>query len=106
MTDVTLAGGAPVTPDHTEINPETGQQKGYLVLSEEERAEGFVRPVRLSYVHDKCGGRTTMGRDIAETFARNPTFYTGTFCSECRSHFPIGKDGEFYWANTKEKVGT
>ena len=30
---------------------ETGQHEIYLVLSEEERAKGFVRPVRNSYVH-------------------------------------------------------
>lgn len=30
---------------------ETGQHEIYLVLSEEERAKGFVRPVRRSYVH-------------------------------------------------------
>lgn len=28
-----------------------GQQENYLVLSEEERAKGFVRPVRSSYKH-------------------------------------------------------
>lgn len=31
-------------------NP-TGQHEIYLVLSEEERAKGFVRPVRRTYVH-------------------------------------------------------
>ena len=30
---------------------ENGQQKAYLVLSEEERAKGFVRPVRTTYIH-------------------------------------------------------
>lgn len=30
---------------------ETGQHEIYLVLSEEERAKGFVRPLRSSYVH-------------------------------------------------------
>jgi hypothetical protein len=30
---------------------EKGQNECYLVLSEEERAKGFVRPVRSSYVH-------------------------------------------------------
>ena len=30
---------------------ETGQHDIYLVLSEEERKKGFVRPVRTSYVH-------------------------------------------------------
>lgn len=33
------------------INPATGQHKAYWVLSEDERAKGFVRPVRHSYVH-------------------------------------------------------
>jgi hypothetical protein len=47
----TLSDGSPETPDHREINPDTGQQKGYVVLSAEERAKGFVRPVRRSYVH-------------------------------------------------------
>lgn len=47
----TLTDGSPVTPDHSEIDPRTGMQKGYVVLSEEERAKGFVRPVRYSYVH-------------------------------------------------------
>lgn len=30
---------------------ENGQNEAYLVLSEEERAKGFVRPVRRSYLH-------------------------------------------------------
>ncbi len=33
------------------INPATGQHGAYYILSEEERAKGFIRPVRLSYVH-------------------------------------------------------
>ena len=47
----TLTDGSPVTPDHTEIDPATGLQKGYEVLSESERAKGFAQPVRHSYVH-------------------------------------------------------
>lgn len=50
-TQRTMTDGSPVTEDHREINPATGQQKGYVVLSEEERKKGFVRPVRQSYVH-------------------------------------------------------
>jgi len=79
MSNTTLTDGSPVTPDHREIDPETGMQKGYVVLSAEERAKGFVRPVRQSYVHDKCGGVTTMGLALAETYARDPSFYSGTF---------------------------
>jgi hypothetical protein len=99
----TLADGSPVTPDHREIDQGTGQQKGYVVLSEEERAKGFVRPVRDRYVHLPCGTETTMGRAIAETYARDPGFYCGTFCIGCKGHFNLD---EFVWSGTKEKLGS
>ena len=83
-----------------------GQHENYLVLSEQERAQGFVRPVREGYVHEKCGTETTMGRALAETYARDPTFYGATFCVHCNAHYPVGADGEFVWAGTTEKVGT
>lgn len=139
-----------------------GQQEVYLVLSEEERAKGFVRPLRKSYRHvgiagpkfplrdlahdeleryakfgyikfedypqgdgnapstlgrywtqeqlDKiskgCGTVTTMGSALAETYARQPHFYCGTFCCTCGKHLPVGQDGEFVWEGTDERVGT
>lgn len=101
--DRMLSGGGPVTPDHREINPETGQQKGYIVLTPEERARGFVRPVRRTYLHKMCGTTTTMSQDIAETYARQPDFYTGTFCVHCRKHLPLA---EFVWDGTDETVGS
>jgi hypothetical protein len=100
----TLTDGAPITPEHLELKP-NGQQKGYVVLSEDERAKGFVRPVRRTYVHTKCGAATSMGQAIAETYARDPYFYSGTFCVACGKHFPVGEDGEFTW-NDGSKVGT
>ena len=103
MSNITLTNGQPVTPDHREIDPETGQQKGYVVLSEAERAKGFVRPLRDSYVHQKCGVVTRMGAAIAETYARDPKFYSGTFCVGCRSHFPLN---EFRWDGTSDVVGS
>ena len=106
MPSTTLTDGSPVSDDHREINPATGQQKGYVVLSADERAKGFVRPVRDAYVHTKCGAVTTMGRALAETYARDPQFYSGTFCCACRAHFPVGEHGEFVWDGTNEKVGT
>lgn len=102
----TLTDGSPVTDDHRELKP-NGQQKAYVVLSDAERARGFVRPLRTSYKHLKCGGVTTMSRTIAETYARDPEFYSGTFCAVCGSHFPVGEDGEFEWNDRSgEKVGT
>lgn len=106
MSKVTLTDGSPVTPDHREIDPATGQQKGYLVLSAEERAKGFVRPVRRTYLHGKCGTTTTMGLALAETYARDPSFYSGTFCVACGAHFPVGAGGEFVWDGSADKVGT
>jgi hypothetical protein len=91
-----LSGGGAVTEDHRETKS-NGQQKGYVVLTEAERAKGFVRPVRDAYRHSKCGKITTMSRDIAQTYARDPFFYSGTFCTTCRGHFPVGEDGEFTW---------
>jgi hypothetical protein len=97
-------GGTPYG-EHLEAK-QNGQQKDYVVLTAEERAKGFVEPVRRTYLHLKCGSTTTMGRTLAETYARCPDFYSGTFCCACGKHFPVGKDGEFVWDGTSQKVGT
>lgn len=102
----TLADRTQVYPGHREIDPATGQQRGYVVLAEEEVAKGWVRPLRHSYKHLKCGGVTTMSQTIAETYARDPYFYSGTFCATCRAHYPVGDDGEFVWMGTLDRVGT
>lgn len=154
MADRTLTDGSPVYEGHDKLKP-NGQQEAYVVLSEVERAKGFVRPVRFSYVHvgkrpryplrdltedelrtygserfvkyevypeskrpkvgrfwterelnSGCGATTTMAASIAETYARQPTFYGGTFCCCCGKHYPVGADGEFVWSGTNERVGT
>jgi hypothetical protein len=79
--------------------------EAYLVLSDAERAKGFVRPVRSSYRHETCGAVTVMGIGIAETYARQPDFYGATFCVRCSMHRPVGPDGEFVWLDGS-KVGT
>jgi hypothetical protein len=116
-----LTDGSPVPPDrsHTDLK-DNGQQKEYVVLTQEERAKGFVRPVRHTYIHvgndpvmdgivlikagrGSCGRRTTMNHAIAETYARDPKFYSGTFCVTCGVHRPLD---EFIWEGTVEKVGS
>lgn len=134
------------------------QNAVYLVLSEEERAKGFVRPVRCSYVHvgpagpqhplrdltpgerlrygddwakfedypqpegsehavlgrgwtqaqldavgKGCGTVTTMGRALAETYARDPSFYGATYCCGCSRHLRVD---EFVWDGTDQRVGS
>lgn len=100
----TLIDGSPVTPDHREIDPATGMQKAYVVLSDEERSKGFVRPLRKSYRHSTCGGVTTMlSPSLVETYARDPKFYSGTFCVTCHAHFPVA---EFKWTEDGQQVGS
>lgn len=148
---VVLVSGAPVDGrKHEELKP-NGQQRDYVVLAPEERAKGFVRPVRRSYRHvgerpknptrpltaeeharydqygyvafekypgdeavigrfwtakhleSGCGVVTTMGQALAETYARDPKFYDGTFCCGCGTHFPVA---EFVWEGTREAVGS
>ena len=153
-----MTDGEAVDPQHREINPATGMQKGYVVLCPEERAKGFVRPVRRSYKHvgvkprgtiemleepyicdcktyvavDRfelqdgkkagtyltkyeveqvkksgcfggCGTVTTMGQALAETYARDPKFYSGTFCCGCGTHFPVAG---FTWVPDGSVVGS
>lgn len=89
---------------------ESGMHNTYLVLSEEERAKGFVRPLRSAYIHLVCNTVTHMALEIAETYAVNPTFYGRTFCVDCGMHFLVGEEGDFIWLADGEvtgvKVGT
>lgn len=104
----------PSDPDlgHGSDDAPVPQHEKYLVLSEEERAKGFTRPVYRSYVHTGgCGAETTMSLALCETYARNPRFYGATYCAGCRMHRPVGEDGEFCWVDgngqlTSLKVGT
>lgn len=166
--DVTTTNGQPPAPGFEDApapqpTGADGMHGAYWVLTAEETAKGFVRPVRNSYRHvgpplpgklrdltdeekarhegrgyvkfeeygpekapsvgryytqadlDKagkgCGTVTTMGRQIAETYAAQPDYYGSTFCVACRQHLPVGASGEFLWVDglghdTTERVGT
>lgn len=104
MADLTSDPNDPRLTRGVDAEP-TGQAEAYLVLSEEERVKGFVRPVRRTYVHQKCGTSTSMSQEIAETYARTPSFYGATFCVHCQMHLPVGAEGEFVW-DDGSKVGT
>ena len=83
-------------PNDPDLNKSVVGQpnKVYLILSDEERAAGFVRPVHREYTHEKCGAVTIMGLELCETYARDPSFYGATYCCACKDHFPVG---EFSW---------
>jgi hypothetical protein len=124
MAEMQFVGGARVTPGYEKIDPISGQQLNYVVLTDEERAKGFIRPVRMGYTHagrnptfvvgttwnqleslgeGGCGSYTRIVREIAETYARDIGFYTETFCAGCRKHRPLN---QFYWDCTQEMVGS
>lgn len=88
-----------------EIDPVTNMQKCYLVLPDGERKE-LVRPLRRSYRHEVCGTTTIMAPAIAETYAADPKFYGATYCMHCKTHKPVGPNGEFVWVDDGTKVGT
>ncbi|AGM11259.1 hypothetical protein HHTV1_3 [Haloarcula hispanica tailed virus 1] len=62
----------------------------------------FVQPVRSTYIHtDGCGGATTMGADLAESFARDPHQYGKTFCASCQDYFDVT---QFTWEGTDQRL--
>ena len=85
---------------------------GYACFEEYPESEGpkgkYWTTKQLS---SGCGTVTTMGRAIAETYARDPKYYGSTFCCGCGVHLPVGEAGEFVWMTedgkeTSERVGT
>lgn len=50
-----------------------------------------------------CGTVTTMGRALSETYARDPNFYSHTFCVNCNRHLPVA---EFVWTADGQTVGS
>jgi hypothetical protein len=94
-TDPRLGYGSDETP--------RPQQEVYLVLSAEERAKGFIRPVRRTYLHKTCNTTTTMAQAIAESYARDPKMYGATYCVYCAMHKPVD---QFVWLDDGSVVGS
>ena len=108
MSDRATTSGRPPAPGWEDgsapepMDPATGQHTSYWILSDEERAKGFLRPMRRVYRHTVCGTSTSMSWQIAETYARDPTFYSATFCAQCRTHLPVA---EFRWIEADGSAG-
>lgn len=73
---------------------EDGQYEDYPTIDDGE----FVQAVRAYYTHTECGSRTHMSKSLAESVARNPEYYTKTYCAGCQEHVPVSEvewgDGE------------
>jgi len=81
---------------------------GYVVFEKYPESESPLagRYWTQEQLNSGCGAMTTMGRALAETYARDPKYYGATFCCNCGKHFPVGEHGEFVWDGTNERVGT
>lgn len=62
-----------------------GQYENYPTVDEGE----FEQKPRKTYIHQDCGKATTMSAELAESVARDPTYYGKTFCAECGEHVPV-----------------
>lgn len=62
-----------------------GQYENYPTIGDGD----FVQSVQYTYVHENCGKTTTMSDNIAESVARDPHYYTKTFCANCGEHVPV-----------------
>lgn len=69
---------------------EDGQYENYPTIDEGE----FEQPVRRTYRHEECDTTTSMREDIAESVARDPEYYSKTFCHGCGKHVPVD---EVHW---------
>lgn len=72
-------------------------------LTDLDESRGFVRPLRNSYSHQRCGTVTTMTDTISEVYATDPKFYIESFCLNCGKHY---LSDEFIWEGTDEFVGS
>lgn len=99
-----LADGSPEVPGYERINPATGMQREYVVLSEEERAKGFVRPVRRSYKHVGAGGPKRPLRDLTpEEHERFDRFGYAKFEAYPESESPV--TGKFWTEKELATIG-
>jgi hypothetical protein len=89
-------------PKHPGINKtkENGQNETYLVLSDEERAKGFIRPVRRSYIHVGVRPKYPLRGLTAEEHERYDKFKYHMY-----EEYPKGSDSlGRYW--TKEQLNS
>lgn len=106
--DLVLLDGSEVPANGSHVRKRAdGQQNSYVVFSDRKlAATPLVRPVQYKIRHLACLSVTEMHEKMAQTLARDPSFYKAFFCIKCRAHFKIGRDGEFLWHNSDQKVGT
>ena len=100
--ETTMADGSPVYEGHREIQA-SGMQAGYVVLSEDERAKGFVRPFRKSYVHVGCPPPANLRDLTSEEHERYDQFGYLKFEAYPEEKLPV--TGKFWTKDTLARLG-
>jgi hypothetical protein len=79
-------------------------------LTDQERAQGFVRPLRTRVLHTTaapgrpvCGRPSAMSIGQAEDMAKDPASWTSCWCAVCGRRLPVN---QFTWQADGSPVGT
>ncbi len=87
--------------DLTEEEKARWKDAGYISFEayppESPESDGGLKPGRFwtqQRLSTGCGTGTTMGKALAETWAKKIDFYGATFCFHCNNHFLVE---EFQW---------
>lgn len=94
------AGPAPLPEGLRDLTPDEVENYGHCFAKFQPYPIGhhsrgkFWTQSEIDRAGKICGAVTSMNRILAETYARNPRFYSGTFCVGCAQHFPLN---EFAW---------
>lgn len=67
-----------------------------VVLTEQELAAGFVRPLRLRVLHIFCGRPSAVMAGQAEDLAKDPASWSTCWCGVCGRRLPIE---QFTWVD-------
>lgn len=87
--------------------PHQSERHGELFCTDKPGHEGectvYTDAAHFAARQKGCGTVTTMGLALCETYARNPAFYSSTYCAGCQMHKAVA---EFTWSEDGAVVGS
>jgi hypothetical protein len=66
-------------------------------LRESERMQGFVRPLRMQYIHSLCATTSHLDMKVASNIAKHPSYYSTLPCMLCGRDFLVD---QFKWVDS------
>jgi hypothetical protein len=65
-------------------------------LRESEKLQGYLRPLRMQYVHTLCETTSHIDMKVASQLAKDPKYYSTMPCMLCGKNFPVT---DFKWVD-------